>query len=110
MALNATKPQCKLLREEQISTFNEMAKKAAPDLAEANLRSVDLRQANLSRADLRSAYLRGADLRGVDLSQAQLDGASLNKARIAGALFPRNIPAEEIRLSVDFGTRLRVSS
>ncbi|HHN74351.1 MAG TPA: pentapeptide repeat-containing protein [Acidobacteria bacterium] len=107
MALSATKTHCALLREEKIDEFNVMARSQTPDLVNANLRSVDLRQAHLKRADLRGAYLRGADLRGVDLPEAQLDGASLHHAQVGGVLFPPNLPAEEIRLSVQLGTRMR---
>ncbi len=107
MPLDATKPHCRLLREEKFAQFNEMAKRETPDLRDANLRAVDLRRADLSRADLRGAYLRDADLRGVDLSGALLDGASIHRARISGALFPPDILAEEIRLSHELGTRMR---
>jgi uncharacterized protein YjbI with pentapeptide repeats len=50
-----------------------------------------------------------ADLRGVDLSCANLDGASINRAHISGAFFPREIPAQEILLSIEHGTRMRVA-
>jgi uncharacterized protein YjbI with pentapeptide repeats len=79
----------------------------ALDLANVNLRGADLRRANLRRADLRNAYCHSADLRGVDLSEAKLEGASFHMARISGAYFPPNVTAEEIRLSVEMGTRVR---
>jgi uncharacterized protein YjbI with pentapeptide repeats len=52
-------------------------------------------------------YFRAADLRGIDFSIATLTGASLNGAHNSGALFPPNLAAEVIALSVDHGTRLR---
>jgi uncharacterized protein YjbI with pentapeptide repeats len=97
-----------LLRDEKIDEFNrEVTREALPDLANANLRMADLRRANLRNADLRGAYLRNADLRGVDLSRANLDGASIYQARVSGTLFPPDLSADEIRLSLEHGTRLR---
>ena len=57
--------------------------------------------------DLRGSYMRDADLRGIDFSAANLDEVSIRGARISGTLFPRDIPAEEIRLSWELGTRMR---
>jgi len=98
----------KLLREGQYGEFNRLAAQELPDLRNADLRMIDLRQANLTRADLRGAYMRNADLRGLDLSGASLEGASLHDAKVAGVLFPGALNAEEIRLSLSFGTRMRV--
>jgi uncharacterized protein YjbI with pentapeptide repeats len=95
------------LREGWIDDFNRMAAQEPPDLRNADLRMLDLRKANLARADLRGAYLRNADLRGLDLSAASMDGASLHDTRVAGALFPANLSADEIHLSLTFGTRMR---
>ena len=97
-----------LLREGQYEIFNQRAETAPPDLANCDLRLVDLRPANLKRAILTGAYLRNADLRGVDLSEALLEGASLHAARISGAYFPPSLSAEEIRLSAETGTRMRM--
>ena len=96
-----------LLREGEIETFNTRAEREAPDLENADLRMVDLRGASLRRANLRGAYLRNADLRGQDLSGADLDGASIHEARISGTLFPADIHADELTLSVWKGTRMR---
>lgn len=96
-----------LLRSERIDEFNERARSEPPDLENADLRMADLRRADLRRAKMRGAYLRLADLRGVDLGDADLDGASINEARISGTLFPRDISADEISLSVWKGTRMR---
>ncbi len=107
MPLAMTKPHCQLLRQERVDDFNRVAAKETPDLADANLRGCDLRTANLRTADLRGAYLRSADLRGVDLSGAMLDGASIHEAKVSGVLFPAEYDAAEIRLSIEYGTRLR---
>ena len=77
------------------------------DLSNANLRGADLRRANLRKADMRNAYCHSADLRGVDLSEAKLEGASFHMARVSGAYFPPDVPADEIRLSLEIGTRIR---
>jgi uncharacterized protein YjbI with pentapeptide repeats len=79
----------------------------ALDLSGANLRGVDLRFVNLRKADLRGAYCHSADLRGVDLSEAHIDGASFHMARVSGAYFPHNVSADEVRLSLEIGTRVR---
>ncbi len=107
MTLTVTREHVQLLRHEKIEAFNAMAAKETPDLRNADLRGVDLRRADLRRADLRGAYLRMADLRGCDLSDAKLDSASIHRARISGVLFPRDIRVQEIRLSLEYGTRMR---
>lgn len=102
-----SKTHCQLLRQERIEEFNRIARVERVDLADANLRGVDLRQALLRTADLRGAYLRGSDLRGLDLSDALLDGASLHEAKVSGVLFPADFDPTEIRLSIEYGTRMR---
>jgi uncharacterized protein YjbI with pentapeptide repeats len=97
------------LRDGEKDKFNaEVSNLKKPvDLENCNLQGVDLREVNLVNANLKDSYLKSADLRGADLSHAKLSGASLHKARIGGVLFPKNIEANEIRLSVEYGTRLR---
>jgi uncharacterized protein YjbI with pentapeptide repeats len=97
------------IRSDESARFNaEIADLGAPvDLEGCDLSNQDLRKFDLRTANLRNAYLKMTDLRGVDLSEAQMDGASINRARISGAFFPRNIPAREILLSVEHGTRMR---
>jgi uncharacterized protein YjbI with pentapeptide repeats len=77
------------------------------DLAYANLRGADLRAVNLRRANLRGAYCHSADLRGVDLSEAEIEGASFHMARVSGSYFPPTVTADELRLSLEVGTRVR---
>jgi uncharacterized protein YjbI with pentapeptide repeats len=103
-------PLYKLLRDEEILAFN---KKREPgrvyDFRGCSFRGSDLRGLDAQGLDLRDCYFRDADLRGVDLRHAQLEGASFGSAKISGVFFPDEISAEEIRLSVELGTRLRTS-
>jgi uncharacterized protein YjbI with pentapeptide repeats len=98
-----------LIQEEKFLEFNNFVDNAGGvvDLTGAHLRGYDLRKCKLRKANLSGAYLRSADLRSVDLSEAILDGASMKEARVSGVLFPRDISAPEIQLSLSFGTRLR---
>src|SRR5437660_2216400 len=99
-----------LVRDGNVYEYNHAARQTeSVDLSGANLRGVDLRYANLRKADLRNAYCHTTDLRGVDLSEANLEGSSLHRARISGAYFPANISAEELKMSVDLGTRIRLA-
>ena len=108
MALIRDSKLVALLREGRFEEFNQLAAQAPPDLRNADLRMLDLRHADLAHADLRGAYLRNADLRGLNLSGALLEGASLHDTRVSGVLFPPALKAEEIRLSLAFGTRMRL--
>ena len=57
--------------------------------------------------DFGGCYFRQADLRGIDFRKAKLEGASINGARISGAYFPAELAPEELRLSLNYGTRMR---
>jgi uncharacterized protein YjbI with pentapeptide repeats len=46
-------------------------------------------------------------VRGLDLREANLEGASIAHAQISGAYFPAQLCADEILLSMQFGTRMR---
>ncbi len=97
-----------LLREDRPKEFNKRRHSEAPiDLRYGNFRGNDLRGADLRQVDFEGAYFRSADLRGLDLSQTNLRGASLADAKVSGVLFPDELTPEEIRLSVELGTRLR---
>lgn len=101
-------PAYKSLRLGDTEAFRQaLAERKTIDFSGADLRGVDFRDIDLSRLVLRDAYLRDADLRGCDLRQVDMAGASLERAKIAGAYLPREIEAAEIRLSVEYGTRLR---
>jgi uncharacterized protein YjbI with pentapeptide repeats len=96
--------------EENAKEFNKLvAEGKTPDLTCQNLSDLDLRNFNLKAANLKGCYLRGANLTGLDLSEANLDGASIKNAQISGCLFPRNLSACEIQLSLQYGTRIRQS-
>ena len=99
------------IRSDDAERFNAeiAALGGSVDLENCDLSNQDLRRFNLRSANLRNAYLKMADLRGVDLSSAQMDGASINRAHISGAFFPRSIPAQEVLLSVEHGTRMRAA-
>ncbi len=101
-------PKPQMLFEENREAFNRaVAGGQIPDFSNQNLSDLDLTGFILINANLSGAYLRGANLAGQDLSGAQLHGASLKHANISGCLFPVDLPAEEIRLSVDMGIRMR---
>lgn len=101
-------PHYQLLLEENLEQFNDLVRQGkAPDLRGANLAGLDLRKALLKGLDLSDCYLRGANLKGVDLSGCNLKGASLRNAQVSGTLFPENISSQELRLSLELGTRLR---
>lgn len=97
-----------ILFEENRETFNKLVRAGkTPTFQNQNLSDLDLTGFELRDADLSGAYLRGTNLTGQDLSNAKMHGASLKNAKISGCLFPADISASEIRLSVDMGTRLR---
>jgi uncharacterized protein YjbI with pentapeptide repeats len=98
----------KELFEENRENFNaDVARGLKPNFHGQNLSDLDLTGFDLHNADLSNAYLRGTTLRGVDLSHANLHGASLRGARVSGCLFPSDIPADEIVMSLEKGTRIR---
>ena len=97
-----------LLRHGHIDEFNQkIAQGAVASLSGADLRGTDLRNLNARGLDLSDCYFRQADLRGVNFSETNLKGASINGAKISGTLFPRELRAEEITLSLTHGTRMR---
>lgn len=101
-------PLFRLLHDEKISEFNnQKPREGSIDLRGADLRGLDLRMLDASRIDFTDAYFRGADLRGIDLREACLEGASIAHAQISGAYFPIQLSADEILLSMQFGTRMR---
>ena len=96
------------LRRCEIARFNELAaEREEMDFSFTDLRGTDFRGADLSKVKLKGAYLRSADLRGQDLRHMDLQGCSIIGAKISGTFFPENISAEEIRLSIEQGIRIR---
>ncbi|NPU91743.1 MAG: pentapeptide repeat-containing protein [Gammaproteobacteria bacterium] len=111
MAADPNDPLYQLLLDEKIEEFNKQrAAGKTVDLRGASLRGRDLRLMNVDGLDMRDAYLRGADIRGVDFRNTQLEGASICEAKISGCFFPRELTAEEVRLSQEKGTRMRYRS
>ena len=101
-------PLYQLLHLEEIEEFNRRrANGEIIDLRGVNLRSMDLREIDTNGPVFPDAYFRSTDIRGLDLSHCHMEGATLVEAKISGALFPRELSADEIRLSVTMGTRLR---
>lgn len=101
-------PMYLLLREGKIKEFNvRKASGEACALRGCDLRGLDLRGWDAIGLDLRDCYFRQSDLRGVDLSQSMMDGASINAAKISGVLFPSELSAMEIEMSLLHGTRMR---
>lgn len=108
MTYQPNDPMYQLLLDEKIEEFNRArASGKTVSLKGALFRGIDLRKLNADGLDLSDAYLRGADLRGVDLRNTRLEGASMCDAKISGCYFPDELSADEIRLSVEKGTRLR---
>jgi len=96
------------LREGDTPAFCTLvADRAMVDFSYCDLGGVDLRTVEIGKILLRGARLKGADLRGLDLSYHDLHGVSINNARISGTLFPRDLSADELRMSLREGTRLR---
>ena len=100
-----------MLREGRVTEFNAKFEGAETvDLQNLDFRDLDLRGLEIAKLDLRGSYFRQSDLRGLNLSECNLDGASIHSAKISGVLFPKELSASEILLSLQFGTRLRYGS
>lgn len=100
-------PLYALIHKDDISHFNQQRPEGPIDFTGGDFRGLDLRQLDARHINFGDAYFRSADLRGVDLSGCNLEGASLSHAQISGAYFPAQLAAEEILMSVNFGTRMR---
>jgi uncharacterized protein YjbI with pentapeptide repeats len=97
-----------LILDEDIEAFNTRCTgEDCCDFKNLDFRSQDLRQFKVEGIDFSGCYFRQADLRGLDLSTCRLEGASIHGAKISGVYFPPELSPEEIRLSLDYGTRLR---
>jgi uncharacterized protein YjbI with pentapeptide repeats len=83
-------PLYQMLRQEDVDSFN-----------------ASLRRMNARGLDFSNAYFRNCDLSGIDFRETNLEGASLMDAKVSGVYFPEALSANEIRLSLDHGTRLR---
>lgn len=96
-----------LVRNEEVAAFNqERPKDASIDFSHGDFRGLDLRELDTTGIDFTGAYFRAADLRGLDLRNCSMEGASLAHAQISGVYFSPDLSADEILMSVNFGTRL----
>ena len=86
-----------LLHEHDIRGFNQQRPAGPIDMRGGDFRGLDLRELNAEGVDFTDAYFRSADLCG------------LAHAQISGTYFPVELTADEILMSVKFGTRLRYS-
>ncbi|KVV06394.1 MULTISPECIES: pentapeptide repeat-containing protein [Pseudomonas] len=96
-----------LLHKDDIRGFNQERPQGPIDMSGGDFRGLDLRELNAQEVDFTDGYFRSADLRGLDLRTTCIEGASLAHAQISGAYFPVELTADEILMSVNFGTRLR---
>jgi len=104
-------PLYQLLRTENIKDFNEQRDHLdTTELKNGDYRGRDLRNMNAGGLDFSSSYFRNTDLSGIDFRNTNLQGASLLDAKLSGTYFPTALSAQEIRLSLEIGTRLRYSS
>ncbi|HEY3698644.1 MAG TPA: pentapeptide repeat-containing protein [Spongiibacteraceae bacterium] len=103
-----TDPLYQLLYNENIAEFNRRHDEAKSAMLHGgSYRGLDLREINADGLDFSDAYFHGADLRGIDFRKTNLEGASMIDAKISGCYFPKELSAEEIRLSIMAGTRMR---
>ena len=99
-----------LLREEKVEEVNQLLKQGnKPDFSATDFRALHLRGLIVKNVDFSNSYFRMTDLRGIDFRTCNLEGASLHSAYITGCYFPKELSSEEIRMSVEHGTRMRYS-
>ena len=97
-----------MLRQEDVDGFNaNRDSRDTSELTGGDYRGRDLRRMNARGLDFSNAYFRNCDLSGIDFRETNLEGASLMDAKVSGVHFPEALSADEIRLSLDHGTRLR---
>jgi uncharacterized protein YjbI with pentapeptide repeats len=103
-----TDPLYQLLRHEDVDSFNKQRDKMDnSQLSGGDYRGRDLRKMNARGLDFSNAYFRNCDLSGIDFRETNLEGASLLDSKVSGVYFPDELNPDEIRLSLDYGTRLR---
>ena len=101
-------PIYQLLRDKKIDAFNDLKSRGEKcDLTHCDFRGLNLRGLNTDGLDFTGSYFRLSDLRGIDFSHACMDRCSIYGAKISGALFPVELTAEEIHISLVHGTVMR---
>lgn len=103
-------PLYQLLRNEKITDFNQQVASGADtsNLKSGDYRGRDLRNLDAGGLDFTDAYFRNSNLKGIDFRNTCLQGASIIDADISGCYFPDELSPEEIRMSHEVGTRLRL--
>jgi|JYMV01.1.fsa_nt_gi uncharacterized protein YjbI with pentapeptide repeats len=99
--------------DEEVDEFNKIClSEDYFDLSSHSFLSVDFRKLDLSKASFNfdNCYFKSSDLRGQTLVKSTFSGASMHLARVSGVLFPETVSAQEIELSINKGTRIRLSS
>ena len=100
-----------LLREEKIEEFNaRRPREGTYALSGLDFRGLNMRGLDVGGIDFSNSYFRQADLAGLNLSDCNLDGASIGGANISGTRLPAELSADEIIMSLKYGTRLRYGS
>ena len=103
-----TDPLYQMLRQEDVDGFNDNRDSLdTSELTGGDYRGRDLRRMSARGLDFSNAYFRNCDLSGIDFRETNLEGESLMDAKVSGVYFPAALSADEIRLSLDHGTRLR---
>ena len=98
------------LQDDNVEAFNQGRKDGKPvSLVNSKFRSFDMKGVNLNGLDLSGAYFKNADIRGLDLRECNLEGCSFLQSKISGVYFPSGYSADEITMSLLYGTRLRQS-
>lgn len=101
-------PVYQLLRERKVKEFNALkAKGEKCDLTNCDFCGLNLRGLDAGDLDFTGSYFKHSDLRGIDFSNARMNYCSIKEAKISGALFPKELTAEEINLSLIHGTIMR---
>ena len=97
-----------LLREGKIDEVNNIiAAGGKPSFSNTDFRSMSLIGLNATGLDFSNTHFLLSDLTDLDLSTCELKGANLKGAKVCGTLFPPEIPAMQIIMSIEHGTRLR---
>jgi len=101
-------PVYQLLRERKVKEFNDLKSKGTQcDLTNCDFRGLNLRGLDADGLDFTGSYFKHSDVRGIDFSNAGMNYCSIKEAKISGALFPKELSAEEINLSLVHGTIMR---
>ena len=104
-------PLYSLIRNEQIAAFNAKSPKTRVCRPERRgFSRIDLRALDAQGINFSNAYFRGTDLRGLDLRSATTRRCQPGACADFRGLLPAELTADEILMSVNFGTRLRYNT